>query len=57
VAWCSGQVPHSQSSLACLTLVLGIFSYEIDTILRSNVTVFTFEGQACITIADIKQKY
>jgi hypothetical protein len=36
---------------------LGIFFYEKYTILRSNAIVFTFECQACITMADIEQKY
>jgi hypothetical protein len=39
-------VPHSQSSLAFLTQLLGIFSHEIHTILCSNVIVFTFVCQA-----------
>jgi hypothetical protein len=47
------QVSHSQSSLA----VLGIFSHEKITILWSNVIVFTYECQAGITMADIKQRY
>jgi hypothetical protein len=34
-----------------------IFSYEIQTILWSNVLFLTFECQAWIKIVDIKQKY
>jgi hypothetical protein len=37
--------------------VLGIFSCEIHTILGIDVIVSTFECQASITMADIKQKY
>jgi hypothetical protein len=36
-------VPYSQSSLAFLTSILEIFSYEIHTILGRYVIVFTFE--------------
>jgi hypothetical protein len=38
----SRQVPHSQSSLAFLTQVFKIFSYEIHTILCGNLLIFTF---------------
>jgi hypothetical protein len=36
---------------------LGIFSYEIHTILSINIVVLTFECQAWITNAYIKQKF
>jgi hypothetical protein len=52
-----GLVPHSHSWLAFLMYLLGTFSYEKNTILCSNEIVFTFECQAWITMADIRQKY
>jgi hypothetical protein len=54
-------VPHSQSSLAFLTQLFGIFSYEMHTILRSNVIVFTLnakpELQWQILNKNISQKF
>jgi hypothetical protein len=53
--WDSGA---SFTKLTCVSdVALGVFSYEIKTILCSNAIVFTIECQAWITMADIQQKY
>jgi hypothetical protein len=56
--WMRHQVgPLSTLSLAFLTYVLEILSYTIQTNLRYKIIVSTFEGQAKITMVDIKWKY